>query len=146
MKTSESSGNEDARGCRSRNAGAGGMRGGGGAPGAVATAGTHVAADAVGDADAGNGGQVGPFGGGAVAAGTQQSSIVGVGSSGQQFGMLAAAPCCSARCSFGSCLPCSVPSSPPLTLVLKSFVAGSQSLVCLQGYLRVLESLLSDFL
>ena len=55
VKTSESSGNEDARGCRSRNAGVGGRRGGGGAPGAVATAGTHVAADAVGDADAGNG-------------------------------------------------------------------------------------------
>ena len=144
-KKNASSGNEDAGGCRWRNAGVGGRRGGGGAPGAVATAGTRVAAGAVGDA-AGNGDQVGPFGGGAVAVGIPQSSIVGAGSSGLQFGTLAVAPCCSARCSFGSFLSCSLPSSPPLTLVLKSSVAGSLSLGCWPGCLRLLGSLQWDFL
>ena len=148
VKKSASSGNVDAvGGCRWRNAGVGGkLRGGGGAPGAP-TAGTRVAAGAVGDAVGNGEHQVVAFGGGAVEAETLQSSNAGAGSSGRQFGTLAAAPCCSARCWFESFLSCSLPpSSPPLTLGLKSFAAGSLSLGCWQGYSRVLGSLQWDSL
>ena len=146
MMKSESSGNVDAGGRRWRNAGVGGKQlDGDGEPGEQA-AGTRVAA--VGDAAAGNGDhQVEAFGGDAVAAGIQQSSIAGADSSERQFGTLVAAPCCSARCWFESFLPpCALPSSPPLTPGLKSFVAGSLSLGCWPGYLRVLGSLQWDSL
>ena len=131
VKKSESSGNVDASGRTWRNAGVGGKQLDGGDELGEQAAGTRVAAGAVGDAAGNDDHQKEAFDGDAVAAAIQQSSNAGAGSSGRQFGTLVAAPCCSSRCWFESCLPpCASPSSPPPTLGLKSFVAGSPSLGC----------------